>query len=155
MRFQLGYGSAAAEGSPELEQTRQDVGGLLVSVRGKPGFRQCVSSEAILTSDDVADAYRSQDASLRAAVGVSLTKEARERFYNFTSTHIGKTVAIVLDDEVVSAPVLRSAIGDAIIIEGGAAGFTEDEIRALIVALKGADRYPLPTTVQAAPAEAK
>ncbi|MAE60160.1 MAG: protein translocase subunit SecD [Planctomycetaceae bacterium] len=45
-----------------------------------------------------------------------------------TGKHVGEQMAIVLDDEVYSAPVLNDRISDSGIITGGRAGFSSEEL---------------------------
>lgn len=82
------------------------------------------------------DAYRSTDSSLRPAVGFAWNSAGRTKFYDMTSKNVGRQMAIVLDSIAQSAPVIRSAIGDSGIIEGGQNGFSEGEVTRLVVVLK-------------------
>jgi protein-export membrane protein SecD/preprotein translocase SecF subunit len=82
------------------------------------------------------DAYRSQDQAYRPAVGFSWNSTGRNKFYDMTSKNVGRQMAIVLDGIAQSAPVIRSAISDSGIIEGGSGGFSEEEVKRLIVILK-------------------
>ncbi len=61
----------------------------------------------------------------RPAVGFSFNQLGADRFYELTSTHIGQPMAVLLDDEVYSAPNIRSAISDRGIITGS---FTRTEV---------------------------
>ncbi len=59
------------------------------------------------------------------AVGFSLTPDGASRFAELTSQNVGKPLAIVLDDQVQSAPIIEGAItGGEGIIRGG---FSMDE----------------------------
>ncbi|MFW6153823.1 MAG: protein translocase subunit SecD [Planctomycetota bacterium] len=51
-------------------------------------------------------------------VGFTLDQRGADLFHTLTSTHIGDAMAILLDDEVDSAPVIQSAIRDQGIITG-------------------------------------
>jgi preprotein translocase subunit SecD len=51
-------------------------------------------------------------------VGFSLTPEGAHKFGELTGANVGKPLAIVLDNKVVSAPNIRSRIDDSGVIEG-------------------------------------
>ena len=57
-----------------------------------------------------------------------LKREAAARFSELTATHIGRQLAIILDDELVSSPVIQSEIGRNGQITGS---FTLEEAKAL------------------------
>jgi preprotein translocase SecF subunit len=78
------------------------------------------SKAAALSGRDIRRAWPSRDDFGQPAVGFSLTPEGGRRFAELTSENIGRQVAIVLDDQVQSAPVIESAItGGEGIIRGG------------------------------------
>lgn len=66
-------------------------------------------------------------------VHFSFTAEGGEKFYNLTSKHFGRRLAIVLDGEVISAPEIKAAIRDSGEISGN---FTADSARTLSALLK-------------------
>jgi preprotein translocase subunit SecD len=51
-------------------------------------------------------------------VGVEFNASGAEKMRAATGNHIGKPVAILLDSQVVVAPVLRAAIGASAVITG-------------------------------------
>lgn len=62
-------------------------------------------------------------------VTVHFTEEGAALFEEITTTHVGRTLAIFLDGELISAPRINEAIaGGTAVISGG---FTPDEARAL------------------------
>ena len=76
------------------------------------------------------NAYRTVDQRLgAAAVGFQLDQNGGQRMSQLTGSHVGEPMAIVLDDEVYSAPRLNSMISDSGVITGQ---FSEDEIAYLI-----------------------
>lgn len=77
-------------------------------------------------------------------VALSFDREGTELFADITRNNIGQVVAIFLDGEIISAPVVQSAItdGDAIIT----GNFTLDEARALVGRLN-AGALPVPITL--------
>lgn len=90
------------------------------------------------------DAHRSLDAAGRPAVGFTFDKKGRDAFYDLTSKNVGRAIAIVLDGVVQTAPVIRSAIGERGIIEGGAQGYTNADVQKLVAVLSGGQ---LPATL--------
>ena len=75
--------------------------------------------EAIVTNDDIAQRWVTQDGADRFGISVELTAAGAERMRQATANHIGRPVAIMIDGEVVMAPVVRSAIGSSAVISGG------------------------------------
>jgi SecD/SecF fusion protein len=70
-----------------------------------------------VTGGDIRRAWVTRDDFGQPAVGFSLTREGGRRFAELTSANIGRQLAIVLDDEVQSAPVIETPItgGEGII----------------------------------------
>lgn len=94
----------------------------------------------IISGDDLKDAFPDYDEFGRLVVGFELSGDAANRFYEYTSTHIGQPMSIVLDKRVISSPVIQAAISDRGIITGVPA----NEVRDLVVQLKaGALAVPL------------
>jgi len=58
------------------------------------------------------------DSGMEPAVSFQLNPEGARRFYDLTSKNIGRTVAIILDDVVISAGTIKSAIRDSGQISG-------------------------------------
>lgn len=68
-------------------------------------------------------------------VNLTITSDAQQRFYEATANNIGRTIMIMLDDEVVSAPVVNTAINSttAVITMGqGASAQEAQELADLI-----------------------
>lgn len=78
-------------------------------------------------------------------VQIQFNSEGAKRFGDVTSRGVGRRMAIVLDDVVLSAPVIREPImsGDAVI----SGSFTLDDARDLAIALK-AGALPAPIEIQ-------
>lgn len=75
------------------------------------------AGEVLLTGDMVADARKqvgqvSQNSVSQPYVSLEFTEEGRQLFAQATKENIGKQIAIVLDEEVVSAPVVNAEITD-------------------------------------------
>jgi preprotein translocase subunit SecD len=118
----------------EVDDNRQVIGKRPIVVR-----RQPVITGANLTSAEV----RPDDQG-GWLVAFSLDSEGARVFGDFTGASIGKHLAIVLDDTVFSAPVIRSKIGEGRgQIEGG---FTADSARDLAIVLR-AGALPAPVQI--------
>lgn len=85
---------------------------------GKPGsleFRD-QSGTVVLEGTDVADASagsRSDDMGNREyVVDLVLTDEGAKKFADATEANVGRTISIVYDEEVISAPTVNQAIGN-------------------------------------------
>jgi len=96
--------------------------------------------ETIVTGADLKDAYPTTDQFGNLVVGFELKPEAADRFYQYTSTHIGQPMSIVVDKQVINTATIRDAIRDRGIIQG----LTAQEVRDLALQLKsGALAVPL------------
>lgn len=74
---------------------------------------------AVVQGPDFRDARASQDEGGRPDVSFTLTTGAGDRFYEYTSTNIGKAMAIVLDNKVREVANINGAIRDQGQISGG------------------------------------
>jgi preprotein translocase subunit SecD len=102
-----------------------------------------VKRDPELTGDVVTDAYATFDQMTnRPMVLMYMSSEGAERWAKITGANIGKRIAIVLDGEVYSAPVVRSKItGGSSQIEGMA---NVEEAKLLQIVLKaGALKAPV------------
>jgi preprotein translocase subunit SecD len=118
----------------EVDDNRQLVGKRPIVVR-----RQPVITGANLTSAEVRP-----DEQGGWLVAFSLDSEGARIFGDFTGANVGKRLAIVLDDTVFSAPVIRSKIGEGRgQIEGS---FTADTARDLAIVLR-AGALPAPVQI--------
>ncbi len=96
----------------------------------------------VMTGAILADARPSRDEIGRWQIEFTLTSEGSRLFADYTSQHVGESLAIVLDKKVLSAPRIQSAItGGQGVITGN---FTAEEARRLADLLKyGALPVPL------------
>jgi preprotein translocase subunit SecD len=80
-------------------------------------------------------------------IGVTFTNEGKELFATITREHVGRQLAIFLDGELKSDPVINEPIlGGEAIISGGGSGFDPEEARDLVRDLNiGA--LPVPITL--------
>ena len=102
-----------------------------------------MKKDPVITGAYLKDAYPSRDEYGMPAVSFELNSEGARLFKQFTSKHIGKLLAIVLDGKVQSAPTIRSAIGSRGQITGH---FSYQEARELSIVLR-AGALPAPVTI--------
>ncbi len=94
-----------------------------------------------MTGDVLRTAVARKDQFGQWEISFELTGEGSDKFFNYTSTHIGQPMAIVLDGVVLSAPVINAAIRDQGVITGQ---FTEEEANSLAIQMRyGALPVPL------------
>jgi preprotein translocase subunit SecD len=103
-----------------------------------------LDSRPIITGQYLKDARPATDPVEGNTVQFELTREGGRRFQNETAKHIKDNMAIVLDQRVVTAPVLQSAIGSRGQITLG--GGTLQDAQDLSVVLK-AGALPVPLKV--------
>ena len=77
-----------------------------------------LDSIAAVTGNDLRRAEPTQDSNGRPAVNFTLKRSAASRFAEITQRNVGKYLAIVLDNQVQSAPVIENQISDNGIIQG-------------------------------------
>jgi preprotein translocase subunit SecD len=78
-------------------------------------------------------------------IGFSLTPEGASKFKDLTGANVGRRLAIVLDNKVQSAPVIRSQIEDSGVIEGS---FTQQEASDLALILRSGSLPASLTTLE-------
>lgn len=71
-----------------------------------------VNRIAAVTGRDLSGAQPSQGSDGRPSVNFTLTRDGAARFGRVTGQNVGRQLAIVLDNRVVSAPVIQSQIND-------------------------------------------
>lgn len=95
---------------------------------GKVYFEPIVVKRvAELSGKHVSRAFRSGDQLGRPEVVIQFDAEGQKRFGAVTEANIGQRLAIVLDNEVKSAPVIRARITDNATISGGNMSMVESE----------------------------
>ena len=92
-----------------------------------------VRKVAAVTGQDLRNARPSLDENSRPAVGFSLTNEGARKFGKVTGENIGRSLAIILDKRVQSAPRIDGAIHDEGRIYGA---FTTEEVNDLSLILR-------------------
>ncbi|MBB3995355.1 preprotein translocase subunit SecD [Sulfitobacter undariae] len=110
------------------------VGNKAVPSLDQPGLFYVIESAPVVTGEELVDAQPSFDQNGAPAVSFRFNTSGARKFGDYTAEHIGSPFAIVLDDEVVSAPTIQSAIpGGSGIITGN---FSIEESTRLSVLLR-------------------
>ena len=84
--------------------------------------------EPILTNDDIAQSWVLEDEPNRFGVSVHFLEAGAQRMRQATANHVGRPVAILIDGEVVTAPIVRGAISDSAVISGNYTRVEADRI---------------------------
>ncbi|NUQ39557.1 MAG: protein translocase subunit SecD [Caldilineales bacterium] len=115
---------------------------ILTSLRAGDIVTDAVVYETILTGDLLSRADVSRDPTTQEIfIAFEWKPDGADIFEQFTSTHIGQRLAIVMDATILSAPVINSTIRESGIIEGQ---FTLEEARNLAIQMQyGALPVPL------------
>ena len=125
IRVQIPGVENAEEAIQEIDQTAQ------LSFVDEAG-------NVLLTGDMVKDAYKQVGATdpngpSLPYVALEFNDEGKQRFAEATQNNIGKVIYIVMDDEVISAPVVQTAITDGhAMITGQFGGEEAEELASLI-----------------------
>jgi len=94
----------------------------LVKETPKPGEQgevwYLVSRTPVVTGRDLRSSKPTRDSMNRWETAFSLNKDGSRRFARYTEANVGNRLAIVLDNRVMSAPVIKSRIEDEGVIEG-------------------------------------
>lgn len=136
----------AKEAQALIGKTAQLVFAEIVEIPGKDGATPSATLKPTnLTGADLAESSVTFDQNTgKPAVSLTFTKEGGDKFAKITGDNVGKPVAIVLDNEVVSAPnVQEKIVGGTAQITGS---FTLDEAKKLSIQLN-AGALPVPVKV--------
>jgi preprotein translocase subunit SecD len=116
---------------PSEQAALQDKGGvlpadaMLLPGHGMPGAGDegqawyLVSRVSAVSGKDLRDAQPSRDQNGQPSVSFTLTGEGGQRFFNFTSAHVGDMLAVVLDNKVQEVANIKEPIRDRGEISGG------------------------------------
>jgi preprotein translocase subunit SecD len=116
---------------PSEDAARQDKGGvlpadaILMPGHATPGAAAgeqswyLVSRISAVRGKDLRDAQPSTDQNGQPNVRFQLTGEGGQRFYSFTSAHVGESLGVVLDGKVQEVANIKEAIRDTGEISGG------------------------------------
>ena len=131
----------------EVAEALAAIGGTQVEVLRLEESQLVCRVEPVLTGEHVQDAHEVTDDYGTPAVAVRFTEEAGRRLRDYSSSHIGGQLAIVLDGDVVSAPVIQGEIGRDIHLTGDFS-FVEAHDLALVLRA-GGTALPAPAEVVA------
>ncbi|MFP5479786.1 MAG: protein translocase subunit SecD [Alphaproteobacteria bacterium] len=107
---------------------------LLLPSMDEEGVYYIVEETPVVSGEDLVDAQPSFDQNNRPAVSFRFDTTGARKFGDYTAANIGAPFAIVLDNEVISAPVIQSHIpGGSGIITGS---FTVEESTNLAILLR-------------------
>ncbi|KIN64130.1 Protein translocase subunit SecD [Sulfitobacter noctilucicola] len=110
------------------------LGNKLIPSIDEPGAFYVVESAPVVTGEELVDAQPSFDQNGRPAVSFRFNTSGARKFGDYTADNIGAPFAIVLDDEVISAPTIQSHIpGGSGIITGN---FNVEESTNLAILLR-------------------
>ena len=113
------------------DAARQDKGGvlpadaILLQGHGAPGAPAneeswyLVSRVSAVRGKDLRDAQANTDQNGQPSVHFQLTGEGGQRFYSFTSAHVGERLGVILDNRVQEVANIKEAIRDTGEISGG------------------------------------
>jgi len=106
----------------------------IVPALNEPGLYYILERTPVVTGDELVDAQPSFDQNGRPSVNFRFNPTGARKFGDFTAENIGAPFAIVLDNEVISAPTIQSHIpGGSGVITGD---FTIEESTNLAVLLR-------------------
>ncbi|MDO9523954.1 MAG: protein translocase subunit SecD, partial [Gemmobacter sp.] len=107
---------------------------MLLPATDQRGVYYIVEDAPVVTGEELVDAQPAFDQNNRPAVNFRFNPTGARKFGDYTANNIGKPFAIVLDDEVISAPVIQSHIpGGSGIITGS---FSVEDSTKLAVLLR-------------------
>jgi len=113
-------------------------------LESKDGDRMVIDKNSILTGAELVDAKVEMGQYGGPVVSFKLSPEGGKKFAEITGDNVGKRLAIILDDKIYSAPVIKTRIsGGSGIIEGS---FTLDESKDLALVLR-AGALPAPVKI--------
>jgi len=124
----------AVLGKNSLSTPSSAFGNEVLPSLNEEGVYYTLESAAVVTGEQLVDAQPSFDQNGRPAVNFRFNPTGARKFGDYTAENIGSPFAIVLDQEVISAPVIQSHIpGGSGIITGN---FTVEESTNLAILLR-------------------
>lgn len=109
-------------------------GNIILPSLDVPGQFHVLDKTSVVSGDELTDAQPDFDQNGRPAVSFRFNPSGARKFGDYTAANIGSPFAIVLDDEVISAPVIQDHIpGGSGIITGR---FTVEESNRLAILLR-------------------
>ncbi len=133
--------SAAASGTPSGSAAAVGTGGT-PAASGTPGASATPSPSAtapagpvyqtIVTGKDLADAFPQTDQTGNLVVGFKLNSDAASKFGDYTGSHIGQFLNVIVDKQVVNSATIQSRIDQS----GEINGLARADVQSLVVVLK-------------------
>ncbi|MGJ5620112.1 protein translocase subunit SecD [Sulfitobacter sp. MF3-043] len=129
---QLTFSPVVSRGSDA--NANPGIGNALLPAADEEGVYYIIESAPVVTGEELVDAQPSFDQNGSPAVNFRFNTSGARKFGDYTADNIGAPFAIVLDDEVISAPTIQSHIpGGSGIITGR---FSVEESTNLAVLLR-------------------
>jgi preprotein translocase subunit SecD len=100
------------------------------------GERLWVAPEARLTSADIARAEARTDPQAGPSIVMTLTDEGATKMAALSAAQDNKPIALLLDGQVIWAPVVKGAIGKEVRLTGSDGGLTKAQIDRLLASFK-------------------
>jgi preprotein translocase subunit SecD len=95
-----------------------------------------VAPEVKLTSADIARAEARNDPQAGPSISMVLTDEGAKKMAALSAAQSNKPIALLLDGEVIWAPMVRGSIGKEVRLTGGDGGLTQQQIDRLLASFK-------------------
>ncbi|MEO8274642.1 MAG: protein translocase subunit SecD [Thermoanaerobaculia bacterium] len=122
------YGGSVPADIQVMVEERRDDQGRVTSQR-----YYAVEKRQVITGRDLKSANTSAGQFNQPVVAFHLSADGAKRFGETTGANVGRGLAIILDNKVVSAPVINSRITDSGVIEGN---FSQQEVQDLVTTLR-------------------
>ena len=104
----LTFNSVVATGSDP--QAQVDIGQVVLPDASREGVYYTIEETPVVTGEELNDALPATDQNGLPSVDFRFDPTGARKFGAYTSANVGQPFAIVLDNEVISAPVIRQAI---------------------------------------------
>ena len=91
-------------------KTQVGIGQVLMPSQDEEGIYYILDESPVVTGEELTDAMPSTDQNGQPSVDFRFNPTGARKFGSYTQANIGQPFAIVLDNEVISAPVIRDAI---------------------------------------------
>jgi preprotein translocase subunit SecD len=88
--------------------------------------------DTIVTGKDLSDAFPQTGQTGDLVVGFKLNSDAASKFGDFTGSHVGQYLNVIVDKRVINSAVINSRIDQSGVIEG----LSRDEVQSLVIVLK-------------------
>jgi preprotein translocase subunit SecD len=100
------------------------------------GAELWVAPNVQLTSADIARAEARTDPDAGPSVVLLLTDEGAKKMSELSATQANKPIALLLDGQVIWAPIVRGSIGKEVRLTGRDGGLTQRQIDRLLASFK-------------------